>query len=493
MPSLPTRKVVPAFIWLFVSLAMVALLSQPGSTHDEWYHARSIWCGHGERSPYCTSIVSVNDIPIYAITNIREQNCQRVPEAPLLCPRSQLQLSSLTVNNGFLYPKLFYFVMSWLVVPSVEMSVALIRWANALIITTLLGLMIWLLPARYRLVQFLVILTTFTVSGYVLTASLQPSSWTMIGVGFGWLPIHAAIAPNKMSLQRKIALGLLGVTTWVMAVGSRHDALPMITFTLTLTSLHLAMLHFPTRKKEIVVVGLVGTVVLVWTLELFSMISVLAAISSLFTYSDGQPDNVAFFSHYLLQGLPNAFTALGRLPTMTPVWLPEIVYQANLFVLGALIFHSYCRHSQLQRLGSIAAVAVISLVIMAQVSMVDNRDPFGVEPRYSFPLLVFVVGWWFTTGPRDLKGRIANHLMAMTVVFVGMFAITMFTLAERHVDRTTWGLRLLPEGPDHWWWSRMPIGPNVVLIVAVVAMWKFLRQMSEVIEADEVAAPELTS
>jgi hypothetical protein len=64
-----------------------------------------------------------------------------------------------------------------------------------------------------------------------------------------------------------------------------------------------------------------------------------------------------------------------------------------------------------------------------------------------------------------------------------IFSLFTFAAAERFVDRTSSGLRLLPEGPDNWWWSWAPFGPNVPLLFAPLFLWLFftalLRAMAD--------------
>lgn len=173
---------------------------------------------------------------------------------------------------------------------------------------------------------------------------------------------------------------------------------------------------------------------------------------------------------------------------MSGILLPEIVYITGLLLLGWLVAHSINLQERLQIIGALVTAATISLVIMAQVALVDNRDALGVEPRYSYPLLIFLVGWWFLLGPENLADRITKFLRPAAVVAIVMFAVGMFTVAERFVDVQTYGLRLLPEGPEQWWWSWMPVGPNVVLVVAVFSLWMFFRRLLA-----SVAQPVATS
>jgi hypothetical protein len=462
------------FGWFFATLLLVALLSQPGASHDEWFHASSIWCGQGERDPYCREIFDNGiDVP-YAITNIDARNCSTGEQTPLLCPTERTGESTLWTNTG-LYPPLFYFTMSWFVVPSVEVSILLVRFVNALLVSAVLALTAWLLPARYRLVLLLVILTTFTASGYFLFASINPSSWTVFGVGVGWLALHASLVSGEGSRGRRTALGIVGLVGLVMAVGSRWDALAFVALAATMSIFQMAWVRFPRhRSKMIPGLALAGAVLYVG-LRVFTPLSPGYYLDSLYTYSDGQPDNTAFFSYNLLQGLPNALRAIGTVPSLSAIYLPEWVGLAATALLSFLMLRTFNHRETLQLWGFIVASISIAVLIMAQVATNDGRDEGAIEARYVLPILVFAVGWWFLLGPENLAERVARYLQAASATATILFALTVFTVAERYVDRQTFGLRILPEGPDQWWWTWMPVGPNVPVVLAPFCLSMFFR------------------
>ena len=484
--GMSTRSAVGMFAWFFAALSMVALLSPPGATHDEWYHVSSIWCGQGEREPFCDNI-STNDIGnTVALVNFNQPNCHRNQETLLLCPAPSGGSTALT--NGGLYPKLFYFTLSWFVVPWAENSVAVTRVASAFFISLVLALLARLLPSRYRLVLVMVILSTFSTTGYFLFASINPSSWAAFGVGVGWLGLHAALSPGTTPNKQRIALAAVGLTACIMAAGTRWDAAAFLALVGSLSIVHLLWLNFPAARFKVALASLGVLMALFAVLEWFTPHTPTSSLRRLYTYPEGEPDNVAFFSHYLLQGLPNSLRALGSVPTMSGIWVPEIVYITGLLLLGWFVAHSINLREWFQVIGALVTAATISLVIMAQVALVDNRDAFGVEPRYSYPLLIFLVGWWFLLGPDNLADRITKFLKPAAVVATVMFAVTIFTVTERFVDVQTYGLRLLPEGPEQWWWSWMPVGPNVVVVVAVFSLWMFFRRL-----LTSVAQPAATS
>ncbi len=461
---------------------MLALLSPLGATHDEAYHARSIWCGQGERSPYCLERFINEDGERVARTNIEIQNCQVNSREPLLCPTDRTGQSVFRTNDG-LYPGLFYFTLSWFVVPYVSVSTVLVRLASISIITAVFGVTMWLLPSRHRLVLLLVSLTAFTGTGFFLFSSINPSSWTSFGVGVGWLAIHAALIADRLPRKRRLALTGVGLLASVMAVGSRLDSIPFLTFTAYLIGLHFLWVRFPTRRARLLAVGAITPIIAILLLERFAPSQIVFDVQRMYTYAPGQPNNLTFFTDNLLQGVPNALLALGTVPTKSGVPVPGIAYLSALVLLSLFAFHSYNRASKLQLFGALSSALVISFTIAAQVALVDNRDTGGVEPRYVYPLLVFAIGWWYLQGPDDLHARMQHYLRPAVITTTLIFSLFTFAAAERFVDRTSSGLRLLPEGPDNWWWSWAPFGPNVPLLFAPLFLWLFftalLRAMAD--------------
>lgn len=473
--SVTGRAALRAFGWFFAALSLLALLSPPGATHDEWYHAGSIWCGHGVRQPYCQDIGIIPEYGHSALTNLDAKNCQADIRSPLYCPTPRIGLSRPLVNEG-LYPPGFYFVLSWFVVPSADVSFFLTRIASAMIISSVLAVLFWALPQRHKLVLFLLILTSFSTTGYYLFASINPSSWTALGVGVAWLAIHAALSPSAVNKPRRFGAGMVGVVAVLMAAGSRWDAVSFLALSVTLTLLHVGFTHFPNRRRLILSLVFVGVLGFGLLLELVAPFAPLESLRRLSTFAIGQRDNVAFFSDNLLQGLPNALRSLGTVPTMSGILLPEVIYIGHLMILGFFVSRTFNQTEKLQLFGFAIVSVTVSLVIMAQVSLNDNRDSGGVEPRYVYPLLVFLVGWWYLTGPEDLQRRTAQFLRPAAIANVLLFVLMAFTVAERFVDRQTSGLRLLPEGPDQWWWTWMPVGPNVIVLLAPLSLWLFFRE-----------------
>ena len=377
--------------------------------------------------------------------------------------------------NAGLYPPLFSYTLSWFASPSVEVSIAVTRIVNTFLLVSLLALITWLLPPRYRLVLLLTMLTVFTTQGLFLLASINPSSWSVVGVGIGWLTLHACLAPGGMSRNHRVALGSACLLAWTMAVGSRWDAAGFVALSASLTVFHALWLHFPQYRRMLplgtVLLGLLLSVIV----QMFTPFSLFRLFGSLFKYADGEPDNLAFFTQNFLNGLPNALAALSEVPTSPGPYLPRLIAPVALIMLGYFVIRTFNRRDPIQVLGFFFVVTAISLTFMAWHALRDERDATELSSRYALPLLVLAIGWWYSLGPADLYGGVSRQLRPAANTATVLFALTVITFAERNVDIQTFGLRFLPEGLDQWWWSWMPVGPNVLVILAPTCLWMFFH------------------
>jgi len=485
-------SITKAFAWFLAALTMVALLSPTGATQDEYFHLSSIWCARGIRAPNCVEFEKIEGSKaIFARTNLDGRICQGSYKAPLLCPTDGSGTSASLTNNG-LYPPTYYFILSWAVLPSAELSVFLVRFISALVIVVALATVFRYLPDRHRVVLLLIILTAFGSTGYFLFASINPSSWTAFGVGVGWIAVHASLAPGQLTRSRRLVLAVLGILISGMAIGSREDAPAFLALAALLVCAHVLLLRYRRHGRTVLAMAMLVAVILGVLLELASPLQPSYFFRELYTYAPGEPDNVAFFSHNLLSSPTYAVNALGTIPSMTRVPLPDVIGVLGVLVLGLFIVLCHKRGSRIQITFAAITLSAIWITIMSQVASVDARDIGGVEPRYVYPLLLLAVGWWFMLGPEDLNSKAGPHFKSASIVAVGCFSLMTFTIAERYTDGQTLGLRYIPDGPDNWWWTSMPIGPNVVVVFASVFLVKFFREVSKIflVVPSETRVPE---
>jgi len=478
-------RIVRTFLCFFVMLCSVALLSAPGATNDELFHAANILCGQGEREPYCQDIRF--DVPYPgASVNFDLPTCQREATTPLECPSDQEKRSFRSINHGNLYPNLYYRLLSYVAGPTLEETIVWSRVVVALTISSLLAAMLLILPAPYSRATILVILTALPATGYFLFASINPSNFASFGVGFGWIPLHAALARRHLDRWRPVALVTLSSIFVVLAVGSRWDAAPFSALVIALAIFH-ALWSQKGRQRRIVV-GIAGLMFLpvLWVTETFTPIHAKPSrfIQLLLNGNNHEVEGAVFVSHYMLHAIPNMLASLHTLPLTSGITLPSLVQVINVGVIFYSILRTRAISGMSQFVGSGILVSSAGLAIMAQVTLIDDRDLFGVEPRYVFPLLIAATGWWYITSNRLESSRIHNIVTSARFAIIISFVLVAYSVAERYADRQTYGVRLIPEGIDNWWWSFMPVGPNTVLILASIAFAAFVANCVQLIRGE---------
>jgi len=473
------REIAKVSGWLCLALAFVALLSQPGASQDEWFHASSIWCGHGEREVYCPEMVRINGSIAEVETNFSVTGCNQQPDYPRVCVTSEQGITS-TANAG-IRPGLFYFLLSWFVVPSVDVSLLLARLLNAVFVSMFLGFLAWLLPSRYRVVLFLTCLVVLPVTGSFLLSSVNPESWNALGTGTGWLAVHAAFTSGSLPERQRIALAAVGVVAVAMAVGSSWDSIPMLLFISVLAGIQMvSTIRASSRLRMILRCQfLIGAGVLL--AEASSGPSPLGTLTAFLRYLWDDPNNFNLLTASALQKLPSVFDALGTVPTMNSLIIPELVYVSGVLIFGLVMFRSFDSQSMWQKIGLASIVVFSTLLLVRQNMLFDYRPMPTIDALYTFPLLIFAVAWWLLMGPSDLFKRVSSSLNLIMGLATATFLFTQFSVVERFTDRQSFGIRLIPDGPDNWWWLWMPISPTISVLLATYFFWRFLQKAKSLI------------
>lgn len=467
------REIARAFGWLFLALAVVALMSQPGASQDEWFHVSSIWCGHGKRDTYCPEAVRSGQSVVEVRTNFSISACEAQPKYPLVCPRGDRGATS-TANAG-LRPGLFYFLFSWVVVPSIDVSVLLVRLLNAAVVSIFLGMLFWLLPDRYRVVLFLVCLTVLPVNGSFLFSSINPESWNALGTGTGWLATHAAFTSKSLPKRQRTALATAGMVAVAMAVGSSWDSIPMLLFISVLVGIQIVSTNRASSRLRMFFQCqfLIGAGALL--AELSSAPSPLGTLTSFLRNLWDEPNSFTLLTVSSLQKLPSVLDALGTVPTMNPLILPELVYISGILIFGLVMFKGFNPQSTWQKIGLTTVAVFLTFLLVRQDMVFDFRAMLTIDALHTFPLLLFVVSWWLLMGPSDLFERVSTSLKLIIGLATATFLFAQFTVVERFADHQTYGIRMIPDGPDNWWWPWMPVGPTISVVLATCFFWRFLQ------------------
>lgn len=376
---------------LFLACAGWAVSAPVGSSPDDDFHLTSIWCAAGECSlSQDGSSVSVRADVVGAADCYRFEST--VSAACTSANTSQPRTTDRANQVKHLYPSGFYAAMSRFVGPDVERSVLAMRLANAALAALVVAAVLALTPVGVGTATAVAVAATFVPLGLFLTASTNPSAWTVIGVpaflafSFAWLR-----EPNPRQ-PRAVAIAVGVAVTAMLAMGSRVDANAY----LVLASALAVILPVDSRpdlrrlrgRLAVLVLIAVAAVVNYLSISSTSLASPGADSSFEGTANAGLGLLLTNFAYLpvLFQGIVGGWQ-LGWNDTLMPPFIPVI----GTLVVGALLYRGLAeaKGRQLAAMGLAAAALVAIPIGFLQLQHLGVGEL--VQPRYLLPLLTLLV------------------------------------------------------------------------------------------------------
>jgi hypothetical protein len=186
----------------------------------------SIWCS-GFAGETCEVIEETGERLIPSV--LQEAMCttqnpyQSAGCQPLLNLGDPVLTPTKNVNTRTnAYPTGFYKTMNLLVQTDIEQAIISMRLLNGFIFVAVAVALWWLLPSRFKQPLTWSWILTLTPLGFFLISSVNPSSWAIMSVGFGWIALMGFLEePNRW---KSSGLALVYVITAAMAFSSRTDS-----------------------------------------------------------------------------------------------------------------------------------------------------------------------------------------------------------------------------------------------------------------------------
>ncbi len=447
-------------VLVFAALAAWALSSPVGASPDDDFHLTSIWCATGN-SDYCapsgddgTRLVppAVANPACFAYDAEKSAGCQNSID---FTEGATTETARGNFAGG--YPVVYYGTMSLFVGQDVHASVVIMRLVNVALFVALGVALYLLLPERRR--QILVwqwALTTVPLGLFAL-ASTNPSSWAIMGVGYGWL---ALLGFYEARGRKRIGLGAVFLLTAVMASGSRSDA--SVLFVIAVLA---AALLAAERNRRFWVSSLLPIAGFIICGLLFRASRSADVVTSAVNEPLGLGVIVPRIAFNLTE-VPSIWTGifgqswgLGWLDTS----MPAIVWGSCLAALIGAGFvaarSSSKRKTVVVALGALALAAIpVTLLVLAGKDVGDDY-----QPRYLLPLIVVFVGAVFFA-PRSQSIVLSRAQTCLIVVALsGAHLVALYLNTRRYLT----GIDALTPNLDagrEWWWNTA-LTPNVVWIV----------------------------
>lgn len=453
---------------VFVAMMSWALASPVGSGPDDDFHLVSTWCSSPISAEVCLPGKD-SETRVVPETLVEAPCFAQKPEVSAACQERldfTAEPSTMTNRGNFVgaYPPVYYSVMGLFASHDIESSVLAMRTVTVLIFTTLITSLYLLLPiARRPAMVWSWVLTTVPLGLFILTSN-NPSAWTIMGVGFGWIALlgYYETDATKSAIGRKVALGAIFALCAFMAAGSRGDG---AIYTIV-AIVAVGILTFERSRRFL----LESILPLAAAIMCVSMYRFSRPIETVTGGVSAEPTNfVAAVVNNLLQvpslwmGVVGKQWGLGWLDTT----MPATIWFVGLACFIGVGFVSV-QGASVRRIVVLAGGALVLALLPAGL-LAAAGDGVGenLQPRYILPLMVLFAGIVTLS-----SGRLSNRLTTPQWIMVaaglsGSQLIALHLNMQRYVAGIS-NQSLNIDDHVEWWWH-LALSPNTVWVIGSVA------------------------
>jgi hypothetical protein len=471
------------WLWLAPVLALVALsawafASPVGSSPDDDFHQVSIWCANSARTDLCRPGTDAlhRSVPDDLVqTSCYAHRADKSAACTQKVLASSRWVETTRGNFSGYYPPVYYAVANLFASPDVAASVVVIRIVNSVLFLGLSVLLWWLLPRSRGRVLLIAWAVSVVPLGMFLIPSVNPSSWSIIGVGLGWLAVLGFLEAETVA--RRWALGGVMLATFVMAAGSRPDA--AIYWGIGAVVGSVIALRRERRYWLLVIAPVVLSALGLASYLLSSYAGV--AVTGIGGATSAMPGGAAapdpgadrgllsLLFHDLIE-VPSLWA--GILGTWGLGWfdtaMPTLVWFATLLCFGGVLFGAFAKPTP--RIAGLMIGVLAMLWVIPTAVLVAGHDLVGVnvQPRYLLPLWVVFAGLAVLAWERSGR-RVGRWQAGVLVVALGLAnSLALFTDLRRYVKGDGVGGFLL-EQDERWWWNGLGIPPTAIWLLGSLA------------------------
>lgn len=477
-----------------------AFASPHGSSADEDFHLVNIWCAWGD-SEMCT--LSPETLTATVPETIAYSWCYaRWPgqiSAGCLNDLTDNPVVTFRISYDSLSYKLpFYSAMRVFAGTDVEFSVQVMRIVNVLIASLLF---FWALASANWSVSRALALSwgvAMIPVGIFFVASVNPSSWTIIGVGTFWVFFASLLSSSPRARGRTFTLLLGALASTLLALTSRTDAgvyLVLSIIAIALWRWKFIKNHLP-RKFGIplgaaTAVG-IGVLLLIWSRKwkgfglsfpgaqtatdqpnpaVKTLLEVPAFIFGLF---GGQSARTVLRDSELAMGL-DGYRPVGFIQGLgwTETQMPSLVGIIIGAAVMALMLAGWRRYEK----SRVIAFILLVFAFIAQILFIRAQFDFSaallIQPRYLFPPALVIIGIALSLrGSGPFLNRFQAVALASVLAVAG--SVAWLSTSSRYAISpqaayTNFGQQV------EWWW---PAGPgrlsSFMLVTVVTIVWLIL-------------------
>lgn len=474
-----------------------AFASPHGSSADEDFHLVNIWCAWGD-SEMCT--VSPETLSATVPETLAYSWCYaRWPgqiSAGCLNELTDNPVATGRISFDTLKYKLpFYSAMRAFAGTDVDYSVQVMRILNVLIASVLF---FWaLISTNWSLSRALAL--TWGVAmipvGIFFVASVNPSSWTIIGAGTFWVFLASLLSSSPKTRGRTISLSLGALTSALLALSSRTDAgiyLVLSIIAIAIWRWRFIKNHLPKKfgipLAVVTAIGM-GMLAFIWSRKwsgfglsfpgaqtssdqpvpaIKTLLEVPAFVFGIF---GGQSAETVLRDSEAAMGL-DGYRPVGFIQGLgwTETQMPSLVGIMIGAAVIALMVVGWRRYEKSRAI----AFLVLVFAFVAQILFVRAQFDFSgtllIQPRYLFPPALVIIGIALALkGPQPFLNRFQAVALSSGLAVAG--SIAWLATSSRYAlgpqaTYTNFGQQL------EWWW---PAGPgrlsSFIIVTVITVIW----------------------
>ena len=494
-----TIFVAAAMLW--ITLLCWAVSSPILSAPDQAYHLAHVWCANGVDQKYCISSngSAINREIVYTISG---DYCYltRV-DKPVLCgPNRSLSsakysLGSYTIGNVN-YPNGFYSVMNIFVTHNSTLSVILMRIFNATLAVILFIFQMILGSKKQRIAWLSGFIFTIIPLALFLIPSVNPSTWSIIGMSNAWMFLVIALTLPRTEKKRCCMAALLWLVSAIMCIGSRYDA--TIYFAITNFLVFLAVKPIFSRRNfkrnagQVFLTLLIGIGLLFFTKERLTFLQNNFSIRTK-PFNPLGPNFGQWLTSWSMHffAIPQQALGSGKLG-WEEIPLPTIVSIIGTgFAFSVLLFAAY--NTTLKQVVVVGLSVLLMFVTVLRIANME-LDLFAVSGRYILPLVPFVIGAWVYFSNSEIQFIEIKSFRNMVIVLLSITqSISLYTLLERYVMGASGGLRMLRlDSVNQWWWPSFVLGPNFIVVIGSLCFCRFLFSVFQLVPTSAIEVQKVS-
>ena len=391
-------------------------------------------------------------------------------------------INSQIESNGYVgtdfnqinHPVYYQKFMNVFLTENGALSVVLMRIFNSFIFSLLFTLLLVLGPKEVKqsmIISFLLIAVPFTL---FQIASINPSSWAIIGCSFSWAYMYSFIRQRKENRVKLLLLTLGWIISVAMTFSARHEAKIFIIFTNFCVLLFFLSQFITKEMKKISLASL----------------SFLSLVILIITRQNSQVlKNISSINTDIFFDVRNQFLAIGgtiKILIATPLrilgyeslgWLgtfvPIVVVISGLLISIGLLLNLLSKNNKQQIVALTIFFSFSFLTIYSQIfGQLGTFPPFYLirtawrgdtffSARYFVPWAVFYVATLVLLSNKNKKflEKDFSHVFLNLLPFT--HAVSLITVGQIFRDNPS------------WYWVNFFFGINLVALIGSISFFAF--------------------